>query len=153
MFRPNHRAIIRQIFKLVECTIYNAFNLRDLVLQELVEIILVCYIKDLRLKFKCGIYTGTDTCNYKLLLIECHYFYSKLIMTVLKTLRLSKKTALPYKGRPKNNRNLNVARELEVVARCAARYQESRQYSSSLSLGVSLGWMLLLLWLFFLSAC
>jgi len=39
----------------VECTIDNAFNLRDLVLQELVKIIVVCYIKNLRLKFKCGI--------------------------------------------------------------------------------------------------
>jgi hypothetical protein len=52
-------------------------------------------------------------------------------------------------GGPKNNWNLNVARELEVVARCAARCHESRQYSSSLSPGVDLGWMLLLLWLFF----
>jgi len=34
----------------------NAFNLRDLVLQELVKIIMVCYIKNLRLKFKCGIF-------------------------------------------------------------------------------------------------
>jgi len=32
----------------------NAFNLRDLVLQELVKIIVVCYIKVLRLKFRCG---------------------------------------------------------------------------------------------------
>jgi hypothetical protein len=32
-----------------------------------------------------------------------------------------------YEGGPKNNRNLNVARELEVVARCAARSHESRQ--------------------------
>ena len=34
----------------VECTVDNAFNLRDLVLQELVKIIVVCYIKSLRLK-------------------------------------------------------------------------------------------------------
>jgi hypothetical protein len=52
------------------------------------------------------------------------------------------------KGGPKNNRNLNVARELEVVARCALRCRESTQYSSSLQRGVSLGWVLLLLWLF-----
>jgi len=39
----------------MECTVDNAFNLRDLVLQELVRIIAVCYIKHLRLKFKCGI--------------------------------------------------------------------------------------------------
>jgi hypothetical protein len=51
MFRPNCRAIFRLISAQVQCTIYNAFNLRDLVLQELVKIILVCYIKDLRLKF------------------------------------------------------------------------------------------------------
>jgi hypothetical protein len=44
-----------------------------------------------------------------------------------------------YEGGPKNYRNLNVARELEVVARCTARCRESRQYSSSLSLGVNLG--------------
>jgi hypothetical protein len=39
----------------MECTIDNVFNLRDLALQELVKIIVVCYIKNLRLKFKCGI--------------------------------------------------------------------------------------------------
>jgi hypothetical protein len=49
-----------------------------------------------------------------------------------------------YEGELKNNRNLNVARELEVVARCGARCRESTQYSSSLPRGV-----LLLLWLFF----
>ena len=37
-----------------------------------------------------------------------------------------------YEGGPKINWNLNVARELEVVARCAARCRESTQYSSSL---------------------
>jgi len=44
MFRPNCRAIFRVIFEKVECTIDNAFNLRDLVLQELVKIIAVRYI-------------------------------------------------------------------------------------------------------------
>jgi len=44
-----------------------------------------------------------------------------------------------YEGGPKSNRNLNVARELEVVARCAARSRESTQYSSSLPRGVNLG--------------
>jgi len=39
----------------VQCTIDSAFHLRDLVLQELVTIMVVCYIKDLKLKFKCGI--------------------------------------------------------------------------------------------------
>jgi len=48
MFWPNCRAIFRLIFEQVECTIDNAFNLQDLILQELVK------IKDLRLKFKCG---------------------------------------------------------------------------------------------------
>jgi hypothetical protein len=47
--------------------------------------------------------------------------------------------SLFLRGGPKNNRNLNVARELEVVARCADRCRESTQYSSSLPLGVSLG--------------
>jgi hypothetical protein len=45
MFRPNRRAIFRLIFEELECTIDNAFNLRDFVLQELVNIIVVCYIK------------------------------------------------------------------------------------------------------------
>ena len=54
MFRPSCSAIFRLIFEQVEFTIDNAFNLQDLVLQELVKIIVVCYIKNLRLKFKCG---------------------------------------------------------------------------------------------------
>jgi hypothetical protein len=58
-------------------------------------------------------------------------------------------STLIYEVGPKNNRNLNVARELEVVVRYAARCHEPRQYSSSLSLGVDLGWLLLLFWLFF----
>ena len=37
----------------MECTVDNALNLRALVLQDLGKIIVVCYIKDLRLKFKC----------------------------------------------------------------------------------------------------
>jgi hypothetical protein len=44
-----------------------------------------------------------------------------------------------YEGGPKSNRNLNVARKLEVDARCAARCCDSTQYSSSLPRGVSLG--------------
>jgi hypothetical protein len=58
-----------------------------------------------------------------------------------------------YERGPKDNRNLNVARELQVVARCAASCRESTQYSSSLPRGVNLGWLLLLLWGVFLSAC
>jgi hypothetical protein len=58
MFRPNCRATFRLIFEQVECTI-DVFSLRDLVLQELVKIIVVCYVKDLGLKFKC------DTLYYK----------------------------------------------------------------------------------------
>ena len=59
-----------------------------------------------------------------------------------------------YEEELKNNRNLNVAHELEVGARCAARCRESTQYSSSLPRGVNLDWfllllLLLLLWLFF----
>jgi hypothetical protein len=48
MFRPNFRAIFRLIFEQVESTIDNAYNLRDLILKELVKIIVVCYIKDFR---------------------------------------------------------------------------------------------------------
>jgi hypothetical protein len=44
-----------------------------------------------------------------------------------------------YVGGPKNNRNLNVARELEVVARCAAMCRDSTRYSSNLLRGVNLG--------------
>ena len=44
-----------------------------------------------------------------------------------------------YEGERKNNRNLNVAHELEVVARCAPRCRESTQCSSSLPRGVRLG--------------
>ena len=47
------------------------------------------------------------------------------------------------------DQNLNVAHELEVVVRCTARCRKSTQYSSSLLHGVNLGWLLLLLWLFF----
>jgi len=43
-----------------------------------------------------------------------------------------------YEGGPKNNWKLNVARELEVVARCAARCRKSIQYSSSPPRGVNL---------------
>jgi len=45
MVQPNCRAIFRPIFEYVQCTFDNAFNLQDLVLQELVEIIEVYYIK------------------------------------------------------------------------------------------------------------
>jgi hypothetical protein len=51
-------------------------------------------------------------------------------------------------GGPKNNRNLNVARKLEVVTWCTARCYESTQYSSSLPCAVNLGCLLSLLWLF-----
>jgi len=48
-------------------------------------------------------------------------------------------TVPEIRGGPKNNRNLNLARELEVVARCAAKCRESTQYYSSLPGGVNLG--------------
>ena len=57
MFRPNCRAIFRLIFEQVEYTIDYAFNLRDLVLQELVKIITVYYIKNLRLNSNVVLYT------------------------------------------------------------------------------------------------
>jgi len=47
MFWPNCRAIFRLIFEHVECTIDNAFNVRDLMLQELVKTVVLCYIKNL----------------------------------------------------------------------------------------------------------
>jgi len=50
MFRPNFRAIFRLIFEWAECTIDSVFNLRDIALQELVKIIVECYIRDLRLE-------------------------------------------------------------------------------------------------------
>ena len=54
MFRPNCTAIFRMVFEQVECTVDNAFNLRDLVLQELVKITVVCYIKS----SACGVKKG-----------------------------------------------------------------------------------------------
>ena len=45
MFRPNSRTIFRLLFEQVERAIDNAFNLPALVLQELVKISVVCYIK------------------------------------------------------------------------------------------------------------
>ena len=51
MFWPNCGAIFRLIFENVECTIDNAFNVRDLVLQELVKIVVLCYIKKLILLY------------------------------------------------------------------------------------------------------
>jgi hypothetical protein len=57
MFRPNYSAIFRLIFEQVECTIDNAFNLRDLLLKEFVEIIVVSYIKkqiSLKMALKLG---------------------------------------------------------------------------------------------------
>jgi hypothetical protein len=52
MFRPTFRAIFRLIFEKVECTIDNAFNLRDLVLQELVKIIVACHKSKLKIKLQ-----------------------------------------------------------------------------------------------------
>ena len=52
MFRPNYRAIFKLIFEQVECMFDNAFNLQDLVLQESVKIIVVCYIKKLEIKIQ-----------------------------------------------------------------------------------------------------
>jgi hypothetical protein len=72
-----------------------------------------------------------------------HYFQNVMYSVV------SHSCSLSIRGGPKNNRNLKVERELEVVTRCAARCRVSTQYSSSLLCGVSLGWVLLLLWLFF----
>ena len=54
MFQPNCSAVFRLISVQVECTIDNAFNLGDFVLQDLVKIILVCYTKNLKLKFEDG---------------------------------------------------------------------------------------------------
>jgi len=54
MFRPKYTTIFKPIVELWECTIDNAFSLRDLVYQVLVIIIVVCYIEDLRLQFKRG---------------------------------------------------------------------------------------------------
>jgi hypothetical protein len=61
--------------------------------------------------------------------------------SVFRLFECNLKSSIPntYEEGPKNNRNLNVARELEVVARCAVRCHEPRPHSSSLSLGVDLG--------------
>jgi hypothetical protein len=52
MFQPNCMAIFGLIFEQVECTIDNAINLWDLVLQELVKTVVVCYIKKLDIKIQ-----------------------------------------------------------------------------------------------------
>jgi len=52
MFRPNCSAIFRLVFESVQCRIDNVFNLRDLVLQDLVKIIAICYVKNVILKFE-----------------------------------------------------------------------------------------------------
>jgi len=85
MFWPNCRAIFRMIFEQVECTIDNAFNLRDLVLQELFKINVACFIKE------C-----TDTYIYILRQIECHHIFSKLILIIQKIFLLSSKILPPY---------------------------------------------------------
>jgi len=51
----------------------------------------------------------------------------------------SAQDAARYEGGPRNNLNLNVARELEIVWRCAATCRESTPYSTSLPRGVILG--------------
>jgi hypothetical protein len=73
--------------------------------------------------------------------VICGMFFSGRGQMVSRVCRWSRgySVFVRYEEGPKNNRNLNVARELEVVARCAALCRESRQYSSSLSLGVDLG--------------
>jgi hypothetical protein len=43
------RATFRPIYEQMECTINTAFNVGDLVLQELVKIIVVCYIIEIRM--------------------------------------------------------------------------------------------------------
>jgi hypothetical protein len=98
------------------------------------------------------LYTG---CEIRQLGLELNAFWkTELTMEMLQKRNKPGKVTLFDEGGGghKNNWNLNVGRELEVVALCAARCRESTQYSSSLPRGVSLGWVLLLLWLFF-STC
>jgi hypothetical protein len=59
MFRSNCRVIFRLNFEAVECTIDNAFNLRDLVLQELAKIIVLWYIK-LKIKIQMWYFYTTN---------------------------------------------------------------------------------------------
>jgi hypothetical protein len=86
--------------------------------------------------------------GYDSALLRTDYPGRQFVFCQNKLLRRLWFMGLFYEGEPQNNRNLNVARELEVVVRCAARCRVSTQYSSSLPRGVSLGWVLLLLWLF-----
>jgi hypothetical protein len=69
---------------------------------------------------------------------KCDHFHSRIFFLQSKC-RPIRQPVPSYEGGPKNNRNLNGARELEVVARCVARCRESTQYSSSLPRCVSLG--------------
>jgi hypothetical protein len=54
-----------------------------------------------------------------------HIKYGTVLQMYLTIHKYSIATNVIYEGGPKNNRNLNVARELELVARCAARCRES----------------------------
>ena len=64
MFRPNCRAIIRLIFHYVDCTIDNAFNLRDLLLQQLVKITVVCYVKKLKIRIQMWYFYSVRITKY-----------------------------------------------------------------------------------------
>jgi hypothetical protein len=53
-FGPICRVVFRLIFEQVECTIDNAYNLRNLVLEKLVKIIEYIIIETLDYNFKYG---------------------------------------------------------------------------------------------------
>jgi len=53
--------------------------------------------------------TQAQTHNYKLVLSECNQFYSKLILTVPKTLRLSRETSPQFLN--KNHTKENVSKK------------------------------------------
>ena len=103
------------------------------------ETIRKCFVIDWLVIFIC--YNTSGCKNIKFILSACWSEIWHRPQSIL--------SFVCYEGGPKNNWKLNVARKLEVVARCAARCRESIQYSSSPPRGVNLGWLLLLLWLFF----
>jgi hypothetical protein len=83
MFRPNCRAIFRQIFEQVECTIDNAFNLGDLLLQVLGKIIVVYYIKDLKLQLKCTtLYNKLKSLGQTYLAFSAHQYVNILAASI-----------------------------------------------------------------------
>ena len=100
----------------------------------------VCYCRlypfNMLHEYKLSWFRSGERGGYSLLLISA---IKATKTTQLSVVCLWHKVHLVYKGGPKSNWTLNLAREVEVVVRCTARCCGSTQYSSSLLRGVNLG--------------